>query len=253
MDTIIDLLNAVKDSITNKKKLVTEDMILRDIKIKVTDLSSAERLKVLRAAFKISGKQTADIMGIAYRNYQKYESGDTEPSSEAVRRLSCFTGISSSWILGISNEIYDEGMITSIENAIIYKDSDELTYFILGRVPNFLKMYPLHFLSFDKRYSELENRRKYYSLSVRANIIYLFNVYVSEAFRQECFLIDDENRISLHWLTAIDKLKDLMVQLMKMIYLEGASEDTNAWVDPINPMFDLQGEIDKYTADKDAE
>jgi len=250
MGTIIDLLNAVKEGLTNKKEVVPYDMLLNNIKHNMTKTTSAERLKIVRATYKASGKLVARAMGIAYRNYQKYESGDTEPSPEAIRRLSCFTGISPSWLLGISDEIYDEGTITAIENSLIFKDDQGLSYFIFGNESQHFKIFPLNYDSLDERYADLEQRRKIYSLTVRANIIYLINVYVINGFVKNCFGINDKGEAYVDWLTVLDKVRDETFCLMHTVYIAGAPDDK---VNPTKTLLDVQAELDKHLASRASE
>ena len=62
------------------------------------------RLKEVRRSKEVTQKQTAEAIGIFEQSYQKYERGKVKPSYDIVVKLCQFFGISSDYLLGLSDE-----------------------------------------------------------------------------------------------------------------------------------------------------
>lgn len=60
----------------------------------------SERLKNARKKSPFSQKELAEKIGIATRNYQRYESGENEPSLSTLAKLARFLDTSSDYLIG---------------------------------------------------------------------------------------------------------------------------------------------------------
>lgn len=59
-----------------------------------------DRLRATRMARGYTLQQTADAVGVALRSYQKYESGDSEPSFSYLVTLADFLQVPTDFLLG---------------------------------------------------------------------------------------------------------------------------------------------------------
>ena len=64
----------------------------------------AGRLKKSRIDAGLTQQSVADHLGLTLRTYQRYESADTEPSLYDVVSLAVVLGVSSDYLLGLSDE-----------------------------------------------------------------------------------------------------------------------------------------------------
>jgi len=63
----------------------------------------SERLKELRTAKGETQKQIAGLLGIAERNYRRYEAGDVDPTASNITLLADHFDVSTDYLLGRSN------------------------------------------------------------------------------------------------------------------------------------------------------
>ena len=72
----------------------------------------ADRLKELRKIKGVTQRQMADLLGIAERNYQRYETGIVDPTASNSIKLADFFEVSVDYLLGRDNYWQDkEGRI----------------------------------------------------------------------------------------------------------------------------------------------
>ena len=114
-------------------------------------------------------KNIASIFGISYRNFHKFVIGQSALPAFRIRLLCSFFGVSPSYLLGISKEMYEESSILCLESAL-------WTYshgvFIL-REDNLRECFSLFV---KDEYANAERRAYYFSLEQRAFIIFYINV-----------------------------------------------------------------------------
>ena len=60
----------------------------------------SNRLKELRAAKGETQKQIAGFLGIAERNYRRYEAGDVDPTASNLTLLADYFEVSTDYLLG---------------------------------------------------------------------------------------------------------------------------------------------------------
>lgn len=58
------------------------------------------RLRELRESRGIKAKDVAEMLGISYRNYQRYETGDIDKPYEKLIALADFFQVSTDYLLG---------------------------------------------------------------------------------------------------------------------------------------------------------
>jgi len=63
----------------------------------------SDRLKELRIAKSKTQKQIAGLLGIAERNYRRYEAGDVDPTASNVTLLADYFDVSIDYLLGRSD------------------------------------------------------------------------------------------------------------------------------------------------------
>ena len=63
-----------------------------------------ERLKKARVAAGLTQQFVADSIGVLLRSYQRYERGESEPSLFILVSLSVVIGVSTDWLLGLTDE-----------------------------------------------------------------------------------------------------------------------------------------------------
>lgn len=67
------------------------------------------RLKAARNSAELTQQNVADALGLTLRSYQKYESGMTEPCLHNLVSLAVVLGVSTDWLLGLSDEAPADG------------------------------------------------------------------------------------------------------------------------------------------------
>lgn len=63
-----------------------------------------ERLKQLRLENGLTQRQVADILGLTVKGYNFYELGQREPSISSLKKLCEFYGVSSDYLIGLTDE-----------------------------------------------------------------------------------------------------------------------------------------------------
>lgn len=62
------------------------------------------RLRQLRESRNIKAKDVAELLGISYRNYQRYENGEIDTPSSKLIALADYFGVSADYLLGRSDK-----------------------------------------------------------------------------------------------------------------------------------------------------
>ena len=68
----------------------------------------ADRLKELRKVKGVTQRQMADLLGIAERNYQRYETGIVDPTASNATKLADFFEVSVDYLIGRVNFWHDK-------------------------------------------------------------------------------------------------------------------------------------------------
>ena len=63
----------------------------------------AQRLKELRESRRIYQREMAENLGLSFRGYQNYETGQTEPKLRTLVALADFYGVSIDYLVGRTN------------------------------------------------------------------------------------------------------------------------------------------------------
>ena len=86
----------------------------------------ADRLKELRKVKGVTQRQMADLLGIAERNYQRYETGVVDPTASNATKLADFFEVSVDYLIGRVNFWHDkEGHIVVKVPPDIFGTTDE--------------------------------------------------------------------------------------------------------------------------------
>lgn len=64
----------------------------------------SEALKRFRKSTKLTQRQLSDKVGVPYQSYQTYEYGTSVPSAKVIVKLSVAFGVSTDYLLGLSDE-----------------------------------------------------------------------------------------------------------------------------------------------------
>lgn len=163
------------------------------------------RLKIVRQAYGLLGKDVAKIIDTIYRNYQNYESGKVQPSANKLAALTLYTGISLDWLLGITNTPYYEELIQNIETNLWNYDENNNPIILLDVYNPILdktekiQIYPYAKLSILNDYADIAKRQESYSLAARANIIFLINRFIDMVKQNNnSIIIYNDGEIEFH-------------------------------------------------------
>lgn len=132
------------------------------------------RFNQLRSTHNLSSGQLADILQFKSQvSISNMEKGKALPSVEVLEKIGDLFGVSLDWIMGRSDEFYEDKVISKLEEHFLRKsktiDDVSLGYFRLEvglpllHVPN-------------SPYNDAK-KRKLYSLAVRANIIFAMQIF----------------------------------------------------------------------------
>lgn len=163
------------------------------------------RLKIVRQAYGLLGKDVAKIIDTIYRNYQNYESGKVQPSANKLAALTLYTGVSLDWLLGMTKTPYYKELIKNIENNLWNYDENNNPIILLDVYNPILdktekiQIYPYAKLSILNDYADIAKREKSYSLAVRANIIFLINRFIDMVKQNKnSIIIYNDGKIEFH-------------------------------------------------------
>ena len=157
-----------------------------------------QRIKLLRTSHQLQAKQMAELFGISYRNYQKYEGSATSIDSLKFVFLSRYFGVSANWLIGLTDEPYEKSLLEQLEKEIWHindKGDLELRGYgkLYGQQVNAV-FYPFKGMKIIDEYSNPNKRDKIYSPEVRGNIIFLLNRYLSIISSTENLPIKDDGK-----------------------------------------------------------
>ena len=163
------------------------------------------RLKIVRQAYGLLGKDVAKIIETIYRNYQNYESGKVQPSANKLAALTLYTGVSLDWLLGMTKTPYYKELIKNIENNLWNYDENNNPIILLDVYNPILdktekiQIYPYAKLSILNDYADIAKREKSYSLAARANIIFLINRFIDMVKQNKnSIIIYNDGKIEFH-------------------------------------------------------
>ena len=64
----------------------------------------AKRLRALRTEKKVTAKSMAEFLGMVYRNYQRYETGEVDPPLSKAIALADYFDVSLDYLVGRSDD-----------------------------------------------------------------------------------------------------------------------------------------------------
>ncbi|MBP1917220.1 transcriptional regulator with XRE-family HTH domain [Lederbergia galactosidilyticus] len=79
----------------------------------------SKRLKLLRTNKKLTQQNMANFLGITRQGYAKYETGQSEPDNETIKKLADFFDVSTDYLLGRTDKPNEEKTAEEI-----YEDPD---------------------------------------------------------------------------------------------------------------------------------
>ena len=124
----------------------------------------ANNIKNIREVHGLSMNDLASLMHFKSKGtIGQLETQKAQPSFDFLLKMNSIFALSIDWLIGISNQPYTHGSLLNAENNIkkIISDNNKLE-FSLKLLPNY--------------YTDLSEREKQYSLSIRANIVFLMYV-----------------------------------------------------------------------------
>lgn len=131
----------------------------------------SQRLRILREIHGLSLSDMASILCINSKvNVNRWELEKNWPSTDVLINLSNKFGVSLDWLIGRSNEPYDIYVLEHIEHNLLnetYDYNNEKIYLVRD------------FEWMTEEYKDSSLREKNYSFVVRANIIFLFQQYLT--------------------------------------------------------------------------
>ena len=124
----------------------------------------ANNIKNIREVHGLSMNDLASLMHFKSKGtIGQLETQKAQPSFDFLLKMNSIFAVSIDWLIGLSNQPYTNGSLLNAENNIkkIIYDNNKLEH-SLKLLPNY--------------YTDLSEREKQYSLSVRANIVFLMHV-----------------------------------------------------------------------------
>jgi len=90
-------------------------------------LSFGERLRIARERRGLSQKEAADAIGVSNKSMSRYENNVTSPDPDIIKSLIVLYGVSSDYILGLSNDLVQTPVsdsktppvITNVDSSIL--------------------------------------------------------------------------------------------------------------------------------------
>ena len=64
----------------------------------------SERLKQLRLSHQKKQEELADLLGLSYSAYKRYEYGEREPTASTIVRMAQYFEVSADYLLGLRDE-----------------------------------------------------------------------------------------------------------------------------------------------------
>ncbi len=188
------------DALINKIKFTSDKYNYSNL-----ENSLPNRLKIVRQAYGLLGKDVAKIIDTIYRNYQNYESGKVQPSANKLAALTLYTGVSLDWLLGMTKAPYYKELIQNIEDNLWNYDENNNPIILLDVYNPILdktekiQIYPYAKLSILNDYADIAKRDESYSLAARANIIFLINRFIDMVKENNnSVIIDNNGKIEFH-------------------------------------------------------
>lgn len=140
-----------------------------------------DKLELIKERYQLQGKEMAQILGTVYQNYFNYKTGRAMPVFDKVVEMSNYFCISLDWIGGTTNCPYNEEQIICQEQELFSFDKKrQLGVYYDAENGEHIKIFPFFCIkdaSIPEQYSKYEQRKKYYTLGARSNIVYLLNYY----------------------------------------------------------------------------
>ena len=140
----------------------------------------AERISKLRTSYNLSYNQMAKLINIKSKaNIQSWELQKSIPSFDMFNNIINFFAVSMDWLVGCTNEPYNENFILIRERELLHET------FIINQKE--ISLLPTYIWAIND-YMDENLRQKTFSLPIRANIIFLLNIYI--AFEKAKFIND---------------------------------------------------------------
>lgn len=166
----------------------------------------ADRVRLLREQHKLSLKALGALLNKRPSTLSDIEAGRTGTTLDGLADICKLFAVSSDWLIGVSDEPYSEPTLMKIETSLL----DELNIFLsqdltekesslsdeqnVHLLPVFKRAYQdsMSSLLSNKTYTDYQERKQHFSLSVRADISYLLTVSLLHLNSLDKALIDLE-------------------------------------------------------------
>lgn len=126
-------------------------------------------------AYNLSPKELSAILNLDDPSLiLKWENNIEVPSSDIISELIYLFGVSPSWIYGTSEQIYNDTDLTKVENDLLDTNynMNNVDIYLLKKLP-----------WIPTEYKDEMLRKKYYSLEVRGNLIFLLNMFLTKQIK----------------------------------------------------------------------
>lgn len=201
----------------------------------------SKRVNTIRNAHLLSHNDLAQVLNIKSKgNIYSWETQRSVPSIDVFNDIITLFGISSDWLLGYTNEPYNEKVLSSIETYILSQEFE-----FNGQNFKCLSSQPW----IPKEYFDNELRSKTYSLPVRANLIFLFNNYLAyqqaalhdTEFAQKSFIHAKCVELQRFYRILSDPSTYAKKQKQRDFYIKSL-QDLLAAKESAKPIFDIQAQ-----------
>lgn len=128
-------------------------------------------LRILRISHSLSTNDLAQLLNLKSKGtIYNLENSITRPSIEVFEDMVHLFGVSANWLLGYTDDPYDENILSTIEQELLWYqfEFNNQRFAYLSTLP-----------WIPKEYLDEDLRQKTYSLPVRANLVFLLHNYLA--------------------------------------------------------------------------
>lgn len=169
----------------------------------------AGRVKLLRITYKLSQKGLGNFVSLPGSSIGYWETQKRNPKVNSLQCLADLFAVSLDWITGRRESPYEASLILNLEKELfplVLPIEDQEPFMVV----------PCDEIQVPEEYADEEKRHTYYSLGVRANIIFWLNCLKYEILRNSLIKRKDDSDTGNPCLELSELSPDLMVQYHKL-------------------------------------
>lgn len=204
----------------------------------------ANRLSLLRTTYQINQRQIANITKlftpVGKTTISQWENKLRVPAVSALQSIADLFAVSLDWLTGRIDKPYSTELILNLENDLM-----PLSINIADSVS--VNVFPVDTFHIAEEYLNIKKRPLYYSLGVRANIVFVLNCIKFDIIQNHLIVPNPNPVSSIKFTVQYSDLKqDNMVNLNNLINNNPRCSlplEMARLTPPASPLFDLEGNL----------